>query len=141
MKRHHVINDQIQRTTKEVTRAIDGMGAPGYDYALCVELAIDGMQELVDLNHVFQIHLDAGTLSEEIEVYTRTIYHTPFHDLVQYWRLLPGSDKPEHLFPGCPGAFDFFDASKDRVDAWPNAVFVSSTLFLDAIAEQHRGGV
>ncbi len=119
MKRHRVVNDQIQRVTKEVARAIDGMDKPDYDYKLCVELATAGMRELVELNRTFQAHLDAGTLLEEVEVYTETIYHTPWHDLIQYWRLLPGSDKLEHLFPGCPG-------------------FVSSTLFLDAIGEEYR---
>lgn len=137
MKRNRVINDQIQRTTKEVTRAIDGMGAPGYDYALCVELATDSMRELVRLQQEFQSHLDAGTLLDEVEVFTETIYHTPFHDLIQYWRLLPGSDKPEKLFYG-NGAFDFKDAARDRAFDWPNAVYISSTLFLDAIAEQHK---
>lgn len=139
MMRYRVINDQIQRTVKEVNRAIDGMGRPDYDYTVCVELATESMQEMVRLQQAFQKHLDAGTLSEEIEVYTETIHHTPWHDLIQYWRLLPGSEKPEHLFPGCPGAFDFKDAARDRADEWPDAQFASATLFLDAIGEEYRG--
>jgi hypothetical protein len=125
MKRHRALNDQIQRAVKHATRAIDGMGKPGYDYAWCVELATDGMNEIVALNTTFQAHLDAGTLLEEIEVYTETIWHLPTHDLIQYWRLLPGSDKPDHLFPGCKGAFDFKDAARDREDEWPEALYVS----------------
>jgi hypothetical protein len=139
MMRYRVLNDQVQRTVKEVNRAIDGMGRPDYDYKLCVELATEGMQEMVRLNNTFQEHLNAGTLSEEIEVYTETIWHLPTHDLIQYWRLLPGSKKPDHLFPGCRGAFDFKDAARDREDEWPAALFVSQALFLDAIGEEYKG--
>lgn len=138
MERYRVINDQVQRTVKEVNRAIDGMGRPEYDYKLCVELATEGMQELVKLNNEFQSHLNAGTLSEKIEVYTETIWHLPTHDLIQYWRLLPESHNPEHLFPGCRGAFDFKDAARDREMDWPEAVFISPTLFLEGIAEEYR---
>lgn len=137
MNRLRVINDQIQRTVAEVHRAIDGMGRPDYDYKLCVELATESMQKMVRLQQAFQKHLDAGTLSEEIEVYTKTIHHTPWHDLIQYWRLLPGSDAPEKLCAG-PGDFDFKDAARDRKMDWPTATYVSSTLFLDALGEQHQ---
>ena len=138
MNRLRVINDQLQRAVAEVHRAIDGMERPDYDYKLCVELATESMQAMVALQQEFQKHLDAGTLSEELAVFTETIYHTPFHDLIQYWRLQPGSNKPEKLFYG-QGAFDFKDAARDRETDWPGAVFVSATLFLDAIGEEFRG--
>lgn len=139
MKRHRVLNDQIQRVIKRVHIALDGMDKPENSYKACVEIATDGMQELAELQRTFQTHLDAGTLLEEIEVYTETIWHLPTHDLIQYWRLLPGSDRPEHLFPGCKGAFDFKDAARDRAYDWPGASYISPSLFLDAVSEQDKG--
>ena len=138
MMRYRVLNDQIQRAVKEVNRAIDGMGRPDYDYKLCVELATENMQEMVRLQQEFQSHLNAGTLSEEIEVYTETISHTPWHDLIQYWRLLPRQVQPEKLFYG-QGAFDFKDAARDLETDWPGAMFISPSLFLAGIAEEFRG--
>jgi hypothetical protein len=139
MKRHLVLNDHIQHATRRANRALEAMDKPGYDYDLCVEVTRDAMHELAALWNEFQAHLDADTLLDEVEVYTETIWHLPTHDLIQYWRLLPGSPAPEHLFPGCKGAYDFKDAARDREDDWPNAVYVSPTLFLAALSEQEQG--
>lgn len=137
MNRTTALTDAIKRTSAYYIEALDAIDKPGYDFNLCAETALRSMQEQVELNKEYQKHLDAGTLLDEIEVFTKTVWNTEPYALVEYWRLLPRHTEPETL-SGYRGDMDFLDAERNRAMQWPNAVYVSPGCFDMSVSESYK---